>query len=145
MLTLRAVSVSVLVALAWGTLVGTVLVIQPELPIRLDLDLLADAVFIGAVSSSMYAVPLGIVGGLVAARLLRGGPRDWDRDRWVGTGAGYGAAIGALGPFAVLVFVQPLVGLVMGVVGAVTGSLCGATMGCWCARFERKRLAATTR
>lgn len=144
MLTLRTVAVSVLVALAWGTAVGTVLVIQPELPIRLDLGLFVQSVAIGLVSSGMYAVPLGIVGGLVAARLLRAGPRGWDRERWIRVGALYGATIGALGPFAVFVFVDPLIALAIGGVGAVTGALCGATMGRWCARVERKRLAASS-
>jgi hypothetical protein len=145
LLSVCAVTVSMLVAVAWGTVVGAAVVILSGMPIQLDLDLLADAIEFGVLSSAMCAIPLGLVGGIVVARMLWRGPRGWDRRQWSARGARHVALIGGIVPFGVLVFIEPLGALLYGAICAFTGSLCGATMGCWCARVERRRRAAPER
>jgi len=134
--TAEAVAWSIPIALVVGTTLGATLVmLSGDAPA--DPDILG-AFVIGVMASGYLSLPLGLIGGLFAAAMLKRAPARRALARWVALGAAAGAALGGLGAAAFhLLIGAPWV--VVGIflfMGSLGGAICGATMGLWCARQQ---------
>jgi uncharacterized membrane protein YfcA len=101
------------------------------------------ASLMGVIAGLPVSVPLGIVGGLCAAALLRR-ELSQTRNRWIGLGGVSGLAIGGLGAtlYCLLFFGWSDVALLVYLsIGSVAGLFAGAAVGLWCARIMKSRSA----
>ena len=134
--TAEAVAWSVPIALVVGTTLGAILVMLSG-PAPANPDILG-AFVIGAMASGYLTLPLGFIGGIFAAAMLKRAPARRGLARWVALGAAAGAALGGLGAICWPLFAgAPLgvIGIFLGM-GSLAGAICGATMGLWCARQQ---------
>jgi hypothetical protein len=139
--TTRIVLGSLLAAVAFGllTVAAVTLFDEDQLTIRYHLATREGALsllFLSAVISLPIAVPTGLAGGVLAARMAQRAGSQRSLLGWVCWGAAYGALIGAIGVmvyFAVLNGIQEtLKYFVLAGLGVPAGSVVGAIVGAYC-------------
>jgi hypothetical protein len=94
-------------------------------------------------ASVFIALPLGVVGGLVAAWAVQRRSHQLNTSYWVGRGLLSGLTIGA-GGCVLYVFAlgglspDPAALVFYVVVGAASGAACGLIVGLWCAHTAKQ-------
>ena len=91
---------------------------------------------ISLISSLLVSVPLGVLGGVLAGRVLRGQP-SLSMGTWLAQGTGTGTLLGGAGSAVYALVLSggdyTAVGL-FGVAGAICGAVSGFIVGAWCWR-----------
>jgi hypothetical protein len=147
-LIVRAICVAVLVAQTVGSLVGAAIVFLGE-PKGTVWDRLpglgVQALGIGTMASCLVAIPLGVIGGAVAAVLIRNHPSGLTLRQWLARGLLSGASIGGVGASAYSLVYDLSFSFSVDLpafffyfaVGAVAGALSGLIVGAWSFRVVR--------
>lgn len=135
-----AIPVAVLVSLAVGALVGSVLVMASEDNAVGDvLPRLLAAVGVGVLASAPVSLPLGLCGGALAATMLARVQARWTRKRWIGIGSLLGAVLGSIGAGLYCVSFngtdEAAIRFFLAI-GSLAGATSGALVGVWCARKQ---------
>jgi hypothetical protein len=135
----RTVAFSVLVSVVVGASFAAVVLLSseraPVIP-RVSVAWVAELVMLSLLGSLLVSVPLGVLGGVVAGRVLRGQP-SLSIGTWLAKGTGIGTLLGGAGG---AVYALPLAGGeyivvgLFGVAGAICGAVSGFIVGAWCGR-----------
>lgn len=129
----RVIFVSLIAAISSGILFALLVLVLGDGGRVPDFN----ALFIATLVSLPLSIPLGIVGGLCAAALLRR-ELSQTRNRWIGLGGVLGLVVGGLGAtvycllFNGWFFDAALLAFLS--IGSISGLLAGAAVGMWCAR-----------
>jgi hypothetical protein len=135
-----AIPVAVLVSLIVGALVGSVLVMSSEDNAVGDLlPRLFAAALLGVLASAPVSLPLGLLGGALAATMLGRAQARWTGRRWVGIGVLSGAMLGSVGSGLYCVSFNgtdvAAVSFFLAI-GGLAGATSGAIVGAWCTRKQ---------
>jgi hypothetical protein len=132
----RVLAISVAVAMCVGAIVTAIIIVTTDPGHG---GTLAEVVQVCLLVSLPISIPLGLLGGGVAAWATRG-PKTRPFSAWVRLGSVAGLLIGSLGAAAAALSFSTvsLTWKLYFVVGSVAGAMCGAAVGLWVSWYQRE-------